>query len=99
MSLGAGETVNAKMRCENWLWETACACVKHFHSDNGIFAAELFHDSCAEEKQTKSFSGVDAQCQNAEAEQAIQTIVYMARLFMIPAEQHWGGDGLDDILL
>jgi transposase InsO family protein len=97
VSLGAGETVNAKMRFEDWLWETARARVKHYHSDNGVFTAEAFRDSCKEDRQTQSFSGVGAQHQNAEAERAIQTIMYMARSFMIHAALHWGEDGSDDI--
>ena len=46
-----------------------------------------------------TFSGVGAQHQNAEAERAVQPIMYMARLFMIHAALHWGKDGLDDISL
>ena len=99
VSLGAGETVNAKMRFEEWLWEAARERVKHYHSDNGIFTAQTFKDACAEEQQTQSFSGVGAKHQNAEAERAIQTGMYMARSFMIHAALHWGEDGSDDISL
>ena len=63
--LGASETVNAKMRFDDWLWEIAHACVKHYHSDNVIGMAEVFCDSCQEEKQMQSFSGVGAQHQSA----------------------------------
>ena len=52
-----------------------------------------------EEGQTQSFSGVGAQHQNAEAERAIQTVVYMARSFMIHAALNWGEDGSDDLSL
>ena len=73
--LGAGETINSKLAFEEWLWETAQVCVKHYHSDNGVFTDQEFCDTCGEEKQTQSFSGVGPQHQNAEAERAIQTIV------------------------
>ena len=43
----------------------------------------------------QSFSGVGAQHQNAEAERSIQTVMYMARSFMIHAALHWGEDGAD----
>jgi hypothetical protein len=99
VSLGAGETVNAKLRFEEWLWEEARAAVKHYHSDNGVFTAEYFREACSEAKQTQSFSGVGAQHQNAEAERAIQTVMYMARSFMIHAALHWGEDGSDDLSL
>ena len=78
-SLGAGETVNSKLAFEEWLWEAARVRVKHDHSDNGVFTAGQFCETCEEEKQTQSFSGVGAQHQNAEAERAIQTVMYMAR--------------------
>jgi hypothetical protein len=99
VSLGAGETVNAKLRFEEWLWEAARVSVKHYHSDNGIFTSETFRQSCEEEQQTQSFSGVGAQHQNAEAERAIQTVMYMARSFMVHAALHWGADGSDDVSL
>eukprot|EP00956_Cyclotella_meneghiniana_P015029 scaffold22790_cov42-Cyclotella_meneghiniana.AAC.1 len=99
VSLGAGETVNAKMAFEEWLWEQARVTVKHYHSDNGVFDSTLFREACEEENQKQSFSGVGAQHQNAEAERAIQTIMYMARTFMIHAALHWGSDGSDDLSL
>ena len=99
VSLGAGETVNAKISFKEWLWEQSRLSVKHYHSDNGVFAAELFKDACKEEHQSQSFSGVGAQHQNAEAERAIQTVMYMARSFMIHAALHWGSDGSDDLSL
>jgi hypothetical protein len=99
VSLGAGETITSKLAFEEWLWEAACVRVKHYHSDNGVFTAQQFREACEEEKQTQSFSGVGAQHQNAEAERAIQTIMYMARSFMIHAALNWGEDGSDDITL
>ena len=99
VSLGAGETVLSKRNFEDWLWEEARLRIKHYHSDNGVFTAELFTDACKEDGQTQSFSGVGAQHQNAEAERAIQTVVYMARSFMIHAALNWGEDGSDDVSL
>ena len=78
VSLGAGETISAKNEFETWLWDTARVAVKHYHSDNGVFTAESFTDSCKEEGQSQTFSGVGAQHQNAEAERSIQIVVYMA---------------------
>eukprot|EP00804_Cyclotella_cryptica_P024013 CCRYP_020059-RA/>CCRYP_020059-RA protein AED:0.51 eAED:0.10 QI:0/-1/0/1/-1/1/1/0/69 len=65
----------AKLCFEEWLWETA--------------AADMFCDDCKHNNQTPSFSGVGAKHQNAMAECAIQTIVYMARTFMIHVSLHW----------
>ena len=99
VSLGAGETVNAKIEFEEWLWEEARIAVKHYHSDNGIFTSESFRESCDEENQTQSFSGVGAQHQNAEAERAIQTVTYMARSFMVHTALHWAEDGAAELNL
>ena len=97
VSLGAGETVTAKREFEDFLWETARVSVKHYHSDNGVFTAEMFKESCKEDGQTQSFCGIGAQHQNTEAERAIQTVVYMACSFMIHAALNLGEDGSDDI--
>jgi hypothetical protein len=47
----------------------------------------------------QSFLGVGAQHQNAKAERAIQTVMYMARTFMVHASLHWTEHGVDDISL
>lgn len=79
VSLCASETVLAKSKFEQWLWDLSTCKVTHYHSDNGVFTSQCFRDSCVQGGQSQSFSGVNAQFQNTEAERAIQTIVYMAR--------------------
>ncbi len=56
VSLGAGETVMSKVRFEEWLWEMAAAEIKHLHSDNGVFTADMFRDDCKMKHQSQSFS-------------------------------------------
>ena len=99
VSLGANETVMGKARFEQWLWDMAYAEVKHYHGDNGIFSAEEYRQECMDKGQSQSFSGVGAQHQNARAERAIQTIMYMARSFMVHSSLHWTDRGSDDISL
>jgi len=99
VSLGANETVMGKARFEEWLWEQACVEISHIHSDNGIFASDEFRLDCGNKKQDQTFSGVGAQHQNARAERAIQTIMYMARTFMVHTSLHWTDHGADDIAL
>ena len=84
VSLNAAETINAKLHFEQWLWEQACGKVKHYHSDNDIFTAELFKEACSDADQTQSF-------------RAIQTIMYMARELMIHTALHWGVHNADDL--
>ncbi len=45
------------------------------------------------------FSGIGAQHQNARAERAIQTIMYMAWTFMVHASLHWIERGSDNLSL
>ena len=78
---------------------SVCLQVKHYHGNNGIFSAEEYRRDCDEKGQSQSFSGVGAQHQNARAEQAIQTIMYMARTFMVHASLHWTERGSDDLSL
>ncbi|EJK76699.1 hypothetical protein THAOC_01523, partial [Thalassiosira oceanica] len=74
--LTAPETILSKNRFEQWLWDLATAKVREYRSNNGVFSAAEFTAACEDDGQKKSFSGVSAQHQNAEAERAIQTIVY-----------------------
>lgn len=99
VSLGASETVMGKAAFEDWIWNLAGALAKHYHSDNGIFQADLFKADCKEKKQTQSYSGVGAKHQNAHAERTIQTISYWARTFMVHAALHWPSDGADSVRL
>jgi hypothetical protein len=89
ISLGANETVMEKARFEQRLWDEWISKVKHYHGGNGIFSAEEYHRDCTEKGQTQSVSGVGAQHQNACAEWAIQTIMYMAQTFMVHSLLPW----------
>jgi len=96
---GAIETVMGKACFEQWLWDQCVSEVKHYHGDNGIFPAEECRRNCDKKGQSQSFSGASAQHQNARAERAIQTIMYMARTFMVHASLHWTDRGSDDLSL
>ena len=59
-------------------WDLTCTEIKHICSNNGDFAADVFHSDCIKKYQSQSLSGVGAHHQNGHAECAIQTIMYMA---------------------
>jgi hypothetical protein len=99
ISLGANITVMGKARFEQWLWDHCVSKVKNYHGDNCIFSAEEYRRDCTEKGQTQFFSGLSAQHQNARAEWAIQTIMYMAQTFMVHALLYWTDCGLDDLSL
>ncbi len=99
VSLGAGKTVMANAKFAEWFWEQAAAEIRHLHSDISIFTSDVFQEDCDKKSQSQSFSAVGAQHQNAQAEQAIQTIIYMARTFLIHVSLHWSDRGVDDLSL
>lgn len=99
VSLGAGETICSKERFEEWLYDLCCIEVKQYHSDNGVFAASEFRDDCKSKHQRQTFSGVGAKHQNGRAERSIQTIMYMARTFMVHVSLHWNEYGSDSLAL
>ena len=99
VSLGSNETVLGKSRFEEWLWEQASAEISHYHSDNGVFLDNEYRNHCENKGQTQIFSGVGAQHQNARAERAIQTIIYMACIFMIHSALPWTDIEVDDLSL
>ena len=68
----------AKTCFEEWLWDLACAEIKHIHKNNGVFTADVFQVDCTEKHQSQRFSGICAYHQNAHAEHTIQTIMYIA---------------------
>jgi hypothetical protein len=65
VSLGANETIMGKACFKQWLWDMAYAKVKHYHGNNGIFSSEEYCAECLGKDQSQSFSGVEAQHQNA----------------------------------
>jgi hypothetical protein len=99
VSLGANEKAMGKAHFKQWLWDQCVSKVKHYHGDNGIFSAEEYRCDCDKKGQSQSFSGVGAQHQNARAERAIQTIMYMAQTFMVHAYLNWTDRGSDDLSL
>ncbi len=99
VSLSANKKVMGKARFEQWLYDQCVCEVKHYHGDNGIFSVEEFRRDCEEKQQSQSFSDVGTQHQNAHAEHAIQTIMYMMRTFMVHASLHWTERGSDNLSL
>ena len=99
VSLGTSETIMGRERFEQWLYDIACAEVKHYHGDNGIFKEEEYRQECSEKMQLQSFSGVGSQHHNSKSERAIQTVMYMTRTFLVHSSLHWTDMGADDILL
>ena len=88
-STSAEETVEAKLRFEQFARGHGVNHIKHYHADNGIFADNLFRKAVAEGKQTLSFCGVNAHWQNGVAERRIRELQDHARTMLIHANKQW----------
>ena len=81
------------------MWEQASTEISHYHSANCVFVINGYRNDCKGKGKTHNFSGVGDQHQNTRAERAIQTIMYMYRIFMIHLALHWTEHGIDDLSL
>ena len=88
-STKAEETVEAKLRFEQFARGHGVNQIKHYHADNGIFADNLFRKAVAEGKQTLSFCGVNAHWQNRVAERRIRELQDNAITMLIHANKRW----------
>lgn len=66
-----------------------CVTPKHFHADNGIFAARAFREDVERTGHTLSFCGVNAHHQNGHAEKRIRDLQDQARTAMLHAQSRW----------
>ena len=83
MSLGAGETVMGYLNFEEWLCNHTADYIKHLQGGNGIFTANMLQKYCENKGQSQIFHGVGAQHQNDKSGRDIQTIINMARTFVV----------------
>ncbi|HSN67058.1 MAG TPA: GAG-pre-integrase domain-containing protein [Fusibacter sp.] len=85
-SISEEETLEGKLAFERHCRSTNVT-VHHYHADNGIFASNGWKQSCASERQTLTFAGVNAHHQNGIAERRIRELQNLARTMMIHAQQ------------
>ena len=88
VSLRGHETISGKQAFEREA-HLYGVTVKHYRSDNGIFASDLVKKHCDARNQTYDFSGTGAHHQNAVAERAIGTVTRYARAILIHAAIYW----------
>ncbi len=88
LSTTAVDTIRSKRILERLAYDEGIT-IKHFHSDNGVFASTAFWADCESHSQKLSFSGVGAHHQNGIAERNIKTISQWARASMLHAAFHW----------
>ncbi len=84
----AEETLEAKAAFEK-MAATHGVKIKHYHADNGVFAAKAWRDACAGQGQGLTFAGVNAHFQNARAERRIRELQELARSSLIHANRRW----------
>ena len=85
----AFETIEAKRAFERYA-KLHGVVIKHYHADNGIFAAAEFVKALeTEDGQTISYCGVNAHHQNGHAEKKIRDLQDLARTMLLHAQQRW----------
>jgi len=87
-STSAKDTLEAKEAFERFA-ATNHVPIRHYHADNGIFAAHEWEKACREQGQGLTFAGVNAHHQNGKAEARIKHLQEMARTSMIHAYKRW----------
>jgi hypothetical protein len=87
-STTAFETVEAKKAFERYA-KTYGVTIKHYHADNGIFAAAEFVRAIEESGQSITYCGVNAHHQNGRAEKKIRDLQDQARTMILHAQQRW----------
>ena len=84
VSLAAVESIKAKLALDRDAALSGIS-IHSIHTDNGVFSSKHYMAHLAGKGQTVTFSGSGAAHQNAVAERAIKTVVYMARTMLIHA--------------
>ncbi len=80
--------LEAKQAFESYS-DAAGVDIKHYHADNGIFAAKAWKQACAENHQGLTFAGVNSHHQNGRAERRIRSIQDQARTTLIHGNSRW----------
>ena len=87
-STSAEETIEAKHTFERKAAQYGVR-IKHYHADNGIFAASDFQKEVNTAGQTISFCAVNAHHQNGIAEKRIRDLTDQARSMLLDAQSRW----------
>ncbi|GAX15565.1 hypothetical protein FisN_3Hu032 [Fistulifera solaris] len=87
-STSAYETLQAKEAFERYAKQRGVT-IKHYHADNGTFAAQDWVRDCYSKQQGLSFASVNAHHQNGKAENRIRQLQNMARTMLIFAAKRW----------
>ena len=87
-STGDEETIRAKNAFEAYS-RSHGVIVRHYHADNGIFAANKWLAHTEASKQSITFCGVGAHFQNGVAEKRIRDLQETARTMMLHATNKW----------
>ena len=87
-STSAKHTLEAKEAFERYS-KLRGVTVRHYHADNGTFAANDWVRNCYSKGQGLTFASVNAHHQNGKAEVRIRHLQEMARTSMIHANKRW----------
>ena len=81
-------TLKAKRAFEHYACQNGVT-IKHYHADNGTFAAKGWVQACAQQRQGLSFAATNAHHQNGKAEVRIHHLQEMARSMLLNTNKRW----------
>ena len=87
-STAVEHTLEAKRAFEHYARQSGVT-IKHYHADNGTFAAKGWVQACADQRQGLSFAATNAHHQNGKAEVRIRHLQEMARSMLLHANKRW----------
>jgi hypothetical protein len=87
-STGAEEMLVAKAAFETHM-NTVAVSIRHYHSDNGIFADNGFREACKGARHHLTFCRVNAHFQNGVAERRIGSLTTTARTMLVHTKRRW----------
>jgi len=82
------ETIRAKASYEGHVHMHG-VILKHYHTDNGIFAGGAFQEDVRAQRQTISYCGVGGHHQNGHVEKLIRDIQDHGRTVLLHMQQRW----------
>ena len=87
-STSVEHTLEAKRAFKHYARQNG-VMIKHYHADNGTFAAKGWVQACTDQRQGLSFAATNAHHQNGKAEVRIRHLQEMAWSMLLHANKRW----------
>ena len=84
----AESVIEVKQAFEEYCMALGVA-IKHYHTDNGIFACKAWQEHCGASHKGFTYAGVNAHHQNGRVERYIRSLQELARCTLVHAHHRW----------